>query len=79
MADASTGIIVALVSLLISIIAMFAHLVRTMSRIELKTEEMWSWFIGAAREGLGRRKTDRMLIDGMGHARDRPGDDGAGT
>ena len=71
----NTGVLVAIVGLFITIIAMFAHLVRTVSRVELQVQEMWSWFIGAAREGLGRRKTDRILLDGFGHQRARPDED----
>ena len=75
MADGTGGVAVALISLFVTIVVMFAHMVRTLARLELKTEEMWSWFIGAARNGLGRRKTDRMLLNGVEHLRGIPRDE----
>jgi len=71
----NTGIIVALISLILSIITMFAHLVRTVSRIEMKVDEMWTWFIGAARDGIGRRRTDRILLPRDAQERGIPRDD----
>ena len=53
---------VPILALLLTVLTMFAHLVRTVSRIELQTEEMWKWFTGGD-EGpgmLGRRRYDGL-------------------
>ena len=59
---AVSPVVIAIVGLFLTVLTMFAHLVRTVSRIEFKTDEMWRWFTGGD-EGpgmLGRRRYDGL-------------------
>jgi len=57
----NAAVIAAILSVVVTVIAQLIYVIRLLSRLELKVDEMWAWFMDATREHTyGRRRYDTV-------------------